>query len=36
MDELAVGLYKILEPKQDLRGLAQKKVSPTWTSSWLP
>lgn len=28
MDELAIGMYKILEPRADLRGLPGKKVSP--------
>src|SRR5262245_13712687 len=28
MDELAVGMYKILEPRRELRGLAEKKVRP--------
>lgn len=27
MDELAVGMYKILEPKEELRGLEHKKVN---------
>jgi 5-formyltetrahydrofolate cyclo-ligase len=28
MDELSVGMYKILEPKPDLRSLATKKITP--------
>jgi 5-formyltetrahydrofolate cyclo-ligase len=28
MGELAVGMYKILEPRPELRGLAHKRVSP--------
>jgi 5-formyltetrahydrofolate cyclo-ligase len=28
MDELAVGMYKILEPRGELRGLAEKKIAP--------
>ena len=28
MEELAVGMYKILEPKAELRGLAEKRVGP--------
>lgn len=28
MDELSIGMYKILEPRADLRGLPEKKVSP--------
>jgi 5-formyltetrahydrofolate cyclo-ligase len=28
MDELAIGMYKILEPKPELRDLAAKKVTP--------
>lgn len=28
MDELDVGMYKILEPRADLRGLPEKQVSP--------
>lgn len=28
MDELAVGMYKILEPKQELRSLPEKQVRP--------
>ena len=28
MDELALGMYKILEPKQELRGLPTKQVGP--------
>ncbi len=27
MDELSVGMYKILEPREDLRGVASKRVS---------
>ena len=29
MEELALGMYKILEPKVELRGLAKKQVGPT-------
>ncbi len=29
MDELAIGMYKILEPKQELRGLPAKQVAAT-------
>jgi 5-formyltetrahydrofolate cyclo-ligase len=29
MDELALGMYKILEPKQELRGLPSKQVKAT-------
>ncbi|MDP7204856.1 MAG: 5-formyltetrahydrofolate cyclo-ligase [Pirellulaceae bacterium] len=29
MDELEVGMYKILEPRMELRGLADKRVDPT-------
>lgn len=29
MDELAIGMYKILEPKAELRHVAAKKVQPT-------
>jgi 5-formyltetrahydrofolate cyclo-ligase len=29
MDELAVGMYKILEPRTELRSLAEKKIGPT-------
>jgi 5-formyltetrahydrofolate cyclo-ligase len=29
MDELAVGMYKILEPREELRGLPEKKLKPT-------
>jgi 5-formyltetrahydrofolate cyclo-ligase len=28
MEELAVGMYKILEPRSELRGLPEKKVTP--------
>ena len=28
MDELSIGMYKILEPRADLRALPEKKVSP--------
>ena len=29
MDELAIGMYKILEPKEELRGLSKKQVGAT-------
>lgn len=28
MDELAVGMYKIMEPKAEMRGLADKRIEP--------